>query len=83
MKLTLKEQIQKWLTERGLSPRDAQIVGEQVIAETIEMPQRQNDPVEGYPTQLLAVLLDVTLRTALTWIDANKPLHFAREMFVK
>ena len=81
--MTIKECVTKHLTDRGLWPAEA----ESVIAQYVEgmagesMKQRMNDDIEGYPKQLLSVVLVGVCSEAVVWIDANKPEHFARPMF--
>ncbi len=82
--MTFNEYLTEYLRARGIWPAEA----ESIIAQYVEgmagvsIQQRMNDDIEGYPDQLLSVVLVGIRREVVVWIDANKPKHFAREIFV-
>lgn len=85
--MTWREWIMKYLTDNGLWSQEAEAVFERYIAVPGEdMQRRLNDKIDGYPpqmqAQMQAVLLFGLQDTALEWIDANKPRHWARPMFL-
>lgn len=82
--MTMQQWAEKYLTDNGLWPDEAEAVVEAAKAEKANesMERRWNDDIEGYPKQLLAVLTMPLRAEAVRWIDANKPQHFARMMFV-
>ncbi len=80
--MTIQDHVTKHLVDNGLWPAEV----ESVIAQYLEsmagesMVARMNDDMEGYPKQLLAVVLIGVRSEAIIWIDANKPKHFARRL---
>ena len=84
MSRTIRDKLAKHLTDHGLWPKEA----EEVINAYRDGPacpedqRRRFEDAEGYPSQLLAVMIYAVRSEAVRWIDANKPKHFARPMFV-
>lgn len=81
--MTVREKMETWLVDRGLFPNEAKAVMDAVVAQPEQkaMEKRWNDAAEGYPPPLFAVLAMSASDQAVKWIDANKPLHWARPMF--
>ena len=72
-----------YLTNRGLWPQEAEAVIAAAKADKANeaISDRWNDSTDDYHslfTDLLNLALD---SSALEWIDANKPKHFARPIF--
>lgn len=80
--MTITEHLTGYLTKRGLWPHEATAVMDNLKAGTPAMEGRWDEDAEGYPDSLFAVLVMSVDQAALEWIDANKPKHFARPMFV-
>ena len=88
--MTWRDWMVKYLTDRGLWPKEALEVVNAEIAADVDEESGYKGPVaevadrshDGYPPQMDAVMA-LTLNTAaIEWIDANKPNHFARLMFL-
>jgi len=81
--LTFREWAKAYLTERGFFDRDADSVVEQWIANEVNEPMtgRWNHKVSGYPSMILAIFTLSLNRTAIRWIEANKPLAWFKPMF--
>ena len=84
--MTIREKPAEHLTDNGLWPAEA----EEVInayrdgdAYPEDQRGRFEDAVEGYPSQMLAVMIVAVRAESVRWIDANQPEHFARMMFVE
>ena len=82
--MTIREKLLALLEENGLSADEALVV----LAYYVEsdsgepMNRRLDDSLESYPPAVLvAAWIDVRA-TAVEWIDENKPLHWARAMFI-
>lgn len=84
--MTIREQLEKHLTDSGLFETQAKAVIDALIADDeltgSVMKDRWHEDVSLYPPQMLAVLTQSANAKALEWIDANKPQHWARGMFV-
>jgi hypothetical protein len=76
--MTIKNKIGQMLMDNGLCGYDALIVMGLIEQGMPEMSSRWNDDVEGYPIQLLAVLIFAAKQTAVKWIENNKQNHSAK-----
>lgn len=81
--MTIREKMTKRLENHGLWPEEANSVMELMIAnESLKnMKTRWNDDCEGYSTQLFSAVWFAIRKSAIQWIDTNKPKHFSRAMF--
>lgn len=82
--MTIRETLHKYLTDRGLWPQEADAVIDAYRDHDTtpdDMTRRMNDDTEGYPPQMMPVLIMCVKAEAVRWIDANKPKHFARAAF--
>ncbi len=83
---TLRDKLAKYLTDHGLWPKEAEeVIDTYRDSEAYPEDQRWRfeDVAEGYPPQVLSVMILAVRSEAVRWIDANKPKHFARLMFVE
>jgi hypothetical protein len=73
----------KYLEDNGLWPDEARDVFDAMKADkaNMEMEGVWHRTIDGYPVQMRAVLILGLRRHTLEYIDANKPMHFARPMF--
>ena len=80
---TVREELIRRLIESGLWPKEAEKVFNLMLdAKLPNMNEvKFGDPFHSYPNQLYAGILLYLHEFAVKWIDANKPLHFARSMF--
>ena len=81
---TVVQWIVKTLEDGGLWPIEADAVVELLmeLPEMVEtMKDRWFDKMDGYPPQMKSVLWMSACDAAVTWIDANKPKHWARAVF--
>lgn len=80
--MTIKEKMSAMLVDSGLWPNEATAVLDALAVDPEQqaMAHRWNDDAEGYPPQLHTALWMTVSRAAVAWIDANKPMHFARMM---
>ena len=84
--MTIRETLAKYLVDNGLWPQEAELVIDAYRDNEMtpeDMGRRLNDDTEGYPPQLMPLLLLAIRHEAVEWIDANKPLHFARLMLAE
>ena len=67
----------------GLWPQEAEKVFAAVEADKVNAPMngRWSDPVDDYPPAVIALNWLQMKAKALEYIDAEKPMHFARMMF--
>ena len=82
--MTWREWMETYLTERGLWPKEAQAVIADHTAKDAPgepMATRLDDEMEGYPSQLKAVVLIGLNAEAVHGIDAHAPRHFALSIF--
>ncbi len=79
--MTIRETLHKYLIENGLWPQEADAAIDVFGDTSADMKHRMNDDTEGYPPELMPVLIMSIRAEAVRWIDANKPKHFARCMF--
>ncbi len=82
--MTIRETLHKYLTDHGLWDKEAELVIDAYRKSEMcfDEGRRLNDSIEGYPSKLLAILIKVVRHEAVKWIDAYKPKHFARPLFV-
>ncbi len=82
--MTIREELETRLIGHGLWPKEATTIIEHLEnAESHkDMRHRWDDDVSSYAPQLLAVLFMGAKAEAIKWIDANKPMHFARCLLV-
>ena len=91
--MTIREWFSKHLIKNGLWPHDAEAVLAKIETDATEDGFPSAKPtwliveifeknVEDYPPHLFAVMTLVVNNYAVTWIDANKPNHFARRRFL-
>jgi hypothetical protein len=83
--MTLRGKFEKLLYERGLSEKEAAGVLELYETSRLgeEMKGRLDDDESGYSPQLVGIVWAGICMCAVKWIDANKPKHWARSMFVE
>jgi hypothetical protein len=81
--MTIREKLLTLLEEHGLFPDQASGVLTHYAESDLGEPMkgRLDDSLEGYPQQVLAAAWLGVRRSALEWIDANMPLHWARAVF--
>ena len=80
---TIKTYLEEQCIQHGLRPNEATaVVAAQYDELDDDMKRRWNDKVSDYPLPMMAVLFMGTKRHALAYIDKNKPIHWARPMFV-
>jgi hypothetical protein len=79
--MTIREYLTSYLTNRWLWPNEAKAVVEIVEKDTPAMSGRWEEESSDYLFSLMSVLLVSVRQAALSWIDANKPKHFARAVF--
>lgn len=80
--MTWREWMTKYLVDRGLWPQEAQEVITYTLAYNESISAILNSPHDGYPPQMDAVVAMCLNTASVEWIDANKPKHFARQMFL-
>jgi hypothetical protein len=82
--MTFKSALTAYLVNNCMMPSDATQVMETVMADpkNDHMKAHWDQPVTGYPPELLTGLMLTMNGHALTWIDANCPAVFYRAMFV-
>lgn len=83
--MTLQERLEGLLVKHGLWPEEAKAVLQMCVEapENECMAVRWDDEATGYPPQLLAILWMSVKQHAVTWIDANKPKHVARNALIE
>ena len=81
---TIRTVIADRLQDHGLWPKEAEAVMDAVEAapENESMKSRWGDTPDDYPPSIVALMWMSAKTKAVEWIDANKPLHFARMMFL-
>ena len=91
--MTIREWLSKHLIKNGLWPHEAEAVLAKIETDATEdgVPSAKptwliveifGENAEDYPPQLFMVMASLVNYYAVTWIDANKPHHFARRMFL-
>jgi hypothetical protein len=85
---TLRAHCEKYLTDNGMWPIEAIAVMDGVVSnpamEFMSVKGRWDEPIEDYKEgPILRILMVLIKDSAVDWIDANKPKHWAREMFVR
>ena len=72
------------LQENGLFEKEATAILDAYTKGPLggPMSERMDDGVEGYAAPILSVTWLGVKKTAVEWIDANCPQHWARGMFV-
>lgn len=81
--MTIEQKLENMCVERGLWRNEASTVVAKYKKEVHDyMEHRWNDDISCYPPALLAVLFLGVKRQALAYIDANKPQHSARQLFL-
>lgn len=58
-----------------------QFATKESLNESMDGGRRWRDDIEGYPKPFWAVMMLTLNRRAVEYIDANKPMHWARPMF--
>lgn len=81
--MTFREKSRQYLIENGLFEEQADGVLTDIegIKEFTALHEVWNKQDEGSPKTMWAVILLSVRKQAVTWIDANCPLHWARPMF--
>lgn len=81
--MTISEKMILLLTEHGLLPGEADKALAVAKANDIfdSMERRWNDPVNGYPLQMVVVLWISIKRITAEWLAEHQPKHWARPMF--
>ena len=82
--MTLQEKAVKMLVDHGMWEKEAIAIIESYLNSQYgkAMKGRMNDDESGYPPNFFIPVWMGVKRVALEWINANKPMHFARAMFV-
>lgn len=78
--MTIQFKLITELTDLGLWRDEAEAIVKEFQADksTEVMQMRWKDDIDGYPPQMLAMLLAGAKTKAIEWIDRNQPRHFAR-----
>ena len=79
--MTIGDTLKKMMTENGLWPQDADVIISRLVAQEDALSEVLGEDAQGYPPQVLAAVWETTRHEVLTWMDAEKPKHFARPMF--
>lgn len=85
--MTIRDTLRERLTEKGLDPTDAEQVLEALIEQILTEPGSSDirkvmgEQVSAYPLPLLGVMCLRVETMASSWLEKNKPNHWAREMF--
>ncbi len=80
---TIKTYLEEQCVQHGLWPSEATAVVAAQYNDLDDATKRLwNHNASEYPLPMLAVLFMGTKRHAVAYIDKNKPLHWARPMFV-
>lgn len=87
--MTVREKMSRYLQDKGLWPNEAESIldeAEKAESDGLEA-MRGNwhkvaDGEGGYPMSFFAVVAMALDSLVVEWIDANKPQHFARAMFI-
>lgn len=85
--MTVLEQLESMLMERGISNTQAQEIMNQAKPEIDSIDDNYivtyNSPASDYPPAFYSTLFETIIKPcALKWIDANKPQAWFREIFV-
>lgn len=85
--MTIRELFTKELIGKGMFPSQAEAVIEMAMRPDgegglVQMPQRIDDDLSGYPPEFSAVMILCIRRLALEWIDRELPEAWYRPMFV-
>lgn len=82
--MTLRDWSVNYLTRKGLWPEEARTVVDGFAGSESARPMggRWGEDASAYPEVMLNVLSLSLDAEAVLWIDANKPQHWARGMFV-
>lgn len=80
--MKLREKLEKKLCDHGLWPNQAAAVMKQLEEHSAQasMKGRWDDPEEDYPPMMANVLWYAMKAEAISWIEANCPEHFAKEI---
>jgi hypothetical protein len=70
---TLEQHARQLLNEFALSTAQIDSILEKLKTENDAMRGRWHDEASGYPQALVNVLENITLRTAVTWLEENLP----------
>lgn len=82
--MTWEELVKDHLTKNGMFPEHVNEVFEMMKEDEIkELRDRWKDDISGYPPTMKNVVIFITNRTALKWIDTNLPKAWFRSMFEK
>lgn len=80
--MTIRETLEERLVNSGLWPDEAKSVVEAMIKDDADndqlMVHRWGESVDNYPKPLMSVLWLTAKQRAISWIDENKPQHFAK-----
>lgn len=81
--MTIRQWAEKYCFENGMFEKDAKAVVEMAIAdkENEAMERRWDEPIDGYPPQLLAVLTMSINQAAIKHIEENCPQAWYKAMF--
>jgi hypothetical protein len=78
--MTIREKLVAQLVDHGLWPQEALDVIK-IYEDSdagVSMKGRWDEDISEYPVALLSTLFLILKGEAVKWIDANKPMHFAR-----
>ena len=81
---TVAKKLRDMMVERGLFPDEAYVVldslfGHEHLKPLVDVLGKQ---IDGYPNEFLVVSWMLVRDEVVKWIDANKPKHWARPMFL-
>lgn len=83
--MTTKQHLITFMTQRGMSPEQAEKVFQQALPEIQRNPGDYRvtfeRPASEYPRPVLNILCMIIKREALKWIEANIPLAWFKPMF--
>ncbi|MDB5260376.1 MAG: hypothetical protein JWN37_607 [Candidatus Nomurabacteria bacterium] len=82
--MKIKDKMAKALFDRGLFEEQAEAVLKQYVESDLgkEMANRMEDDESDYPPTMMTIVGMGVKQTALEWIDANCPKHWARPLFM-
>lgn len=79
--ITWRNWMEKYLTDRGIWPEEAVAIVTNAVAKNDSLGEIVDRAHEGYPPVMDASAALCLNSEAVSWIDDNKPMHFARPMF--
>ena len=83
--MKIREKFVKMLYDNGLFEKEAEAVIEHYVNSPIgaDMKECLNEDEANYPKPMMAVVWVGIKHSAVEWIDANHPQHWARAVFAQ